>query len=189
MSLDILWRWIGKATIIHENGEWRLRVCLVESEMGMMENDEEKMEKMWVLKVGMRKKMIGPDSFLSKLTKTLSPPFGEKSQKTLVESCSMFWTKLSQSNIHIIWTSISFPSKLFCLLLSFVVLSLFFLFVILSSDFFLPFCAYRFFPFLLLKNLFFSFALILSFPNSFEFFILDFQIFLLPLPRKGNYKQ
>ena len=70
--------------------------------MGMMENDEEKMEKMWVLKVGMRKKMIGPDRFLSKLTKTLSPPFGEKSPKTLVENCSMIWTKLSQSNIHII---------------------------------------------------------------------------------------
>ena len=138
MSLDLLWGWIGKASIIHECGEWRLRVCLVESELGRMENDGEKMC-VW-LKVKMRKLRKWQDLLVFSLAhqNSLSPTWRENTSGKLF----YVWTKLSQSNIHIIWTSMSFPSKLFCLLLSFVVLSLIFLFYLNFRFFPLPFCAY-----------------------------------------------
>ena len=99
----------------------------------------------------------------------LSPQIEEKTQ---VETCCYIWMKLSQSNVHIIWTFVSFSPLLFCFLLDFVFLSLLFSIYLLFRFFSLS--CISFLPFIYLFFIILFFCAHPSFLNSFGFFLKKF---------------
>ena len=132
----------------------------------MMEKKKKKVF-CWESKWG--KKTVRLGSFLSRPTKTLSPKSGRKLKWKPV---AIVWMKLSQSNVHIIWTFVSFSPLLFCFLLDFVFLSLLFSIYLLFRFFSLSCLSFH--PFIYLFFIILFFCAHPSFLNSFGFLFLNF---------------
>ena len=114
----------------------------------------------------MREENSEPWQFSLRAHQNSLPQIGEKTQ---VETCCYIWMKLSQSNVHIIWTFVSFSPLLFCFLLDFVFLSLLFSIYLLFRFFSLSCISFLLFIFLFFITLFFCAHP--SFLNSFGFFL------------------